>query len=124
MAFDFLAAVLGHKSDDHAAYHGYDDHPVTEMVMLRAGESGRPAMIEKEVRKNTDKLIECESHNTGQEAHTSGQKGNQYHTELGGRNNIFAAGRRDRHLRSTCSHLEVSASRTSRRSWPPRCRRT
>jgi hypothetical protein len=71
---DFRSPVLGHDANDKAADdRSHDDHP-TEVVVLWAGEVGRPAMEEEEIGEESNQLIESECNNAGHQADGGGER--------------------------------------------------
>ena len=74
VALDFRRAVLGHDAHNEAADDRNDDDHPAEMVVLRAGEIGRPAMEEEEVGEQADQLVESESYDAGHQTDCGGEE--------------------------------------------------
>ena len=60
MALDLGAAILRHEADDNSANHRNHNDPGTESVESHADEIRRPAMVEAQVSKQSDKFVQCE----------------------------------------------------------------
>ncbi len=73
MPLDFRGPVLGHDADNESADDRNDDDHPAEMVMLRAGEVGRPAMEKENVREQADQFVQSESNDARDQADCGGK---------------------------------------------------
>jgi hypothetical protein len=82
MAFDLGSPVLSHDANDDAANHGRDDDPWSEMIHAGADERRIPAMVEEQVGKQADQLVQQEGDGPCDEANSRRKKRNEHDAKL------------------------------------------
>jgi hypothetical protein len=85
MALDLGRAILRHKpNDDSPDNRNYDD-PRAELILRRTAKMKGPDMIEREIGKKPDQIVEKKCNNAGDDANQCGQERNEAYTETGDR---------------------------------------
>ena len=79
----FGRSIFRHETDDEAADDRNQNYPPAEMVIPRADELGRKAVIEDKVGEESDQLVQRKGDEAGEKSDSACQKRNQHHAKLG-----------------------------------------
>ena len=82
MTSNLVGAVTGHDSDDDAADHRRDDFQQAKMIIASTAEGERPAVEEKNVGEQTDKVLQQKCDDTRRQSNECSQQRDQADAEL------------------------------------------
>jgi hypothetical protein len=94
VAFDLRRTLLGHETDDDPADHGNYDDPWAELIVSRTAKMERPDVIEREIRKEPDQVVEQKSDDACNHADPSRQNRNEAQAKSSDRFHLFRLPRR------------------------------
>jgi hypothetical protein len=74
MPFNFRRTVLCHEADNDSADHRNNDYPRAELIIRGAAKMEGPFMVERQIREESNQIVEKKGHDSGNDAHEPGQQ--------------------------------------------------